>query len=202
MLLLSSLAPLFPIIIGWHKRFSILWWYALTGLCFDLMPYISKDWFHIGFYWLGNVYLGFEYFLLSFYYRNKVFKNKALFLCVFTTGIIIYITYTTCQHGSWLVFNYDATSFFNLYYLILSIIGFYFLLKEQRILFLDHSSFFWVNVAVLISSSGIFFIFLLRNTIEATDPKAMDILWDSVFLSLNILKNILLGIALSKKEER
>jgi len=201
MLLLSTLSPIIPLTAGWRKRNGYLWYYALVGLCFDAMPYLSKNWFQMGFHWLGNVYLLVEFMMLSIYYRNKVFRSKTLFLFTLATGLTIFIISTSAQENGWRSFNYDATSFLNLFYLLLAMAGFYTLLRDQKTFFLERSSFFWVNVTILIYTSGNFFIFLLRNNIEANDPKFMDLLWARGFLSLNILKNMLLAIALYKKED-
>jgi hypothetical protein len=115
-------------------------------------------------------------------------------------GFSFFIIHTSLTKG-WFVINRVGTSVLLSIYTLCCIAGFLKILKEQRILHLEKSYQFWANVAILIYSSGAFFIFLAADTIRAENKAAMSQLWGTLFLSLNILKNILLGIALSKKEE-
>lgn len=200
MLFLSICSPLLPLIAGWSKRCTTLWYYVLSALSVDLTAYLFKHILHLSYYWLSNVFVLLEFLFLTYYYKNSIFKNAMLFRIISIAGAIVFLVHTTAS-VHWLTFNYTASSVLYCYYMVLAIAGFYHLLREKKMLFLEQSQFFWANVAILIYASGNFFIFLLRNSVQASDPKMMMVLWTSVFLSLNILKNVLLGVALSKKTE-
>lgn len=115
-------------------------------------------------------------------------------------GLVFFIAHTSFGQG-WFVINRTGMCVLLSIYMLTCIAGFHKILKEQKTLHLEHSSFFWVNVAILIYSSGAFFLLLGADTIRAMNKEAITHLWNTLFLPLNILKNILLGIALSKKEE-
>ncbi len=203
MLLLSILSPLFPLFTGWKNKRSYMWIYALLGIGTDLAVYLSKHYFHTSYYWMGNLFLLSEFLLISFYFRSKIFKSSLVFLGVNMGICIFYILYMLLSTSYADRFNYTASSLFNLYYILLTIAGFYVLIKEAKLLPAERSSFFWVNTALLVYSAGNFFIFLLRNKINHTNPEIMLILWSAIFLSLNIAKNLLLGIAfLQQKSSR
>jgi hypothetical protein len=201
MLFLSICSPLLPLIAGWHKRFTCLWYYCLCALTVDVSIFLLKHIAHVNHYWPANIFLLAEFMFLTYYYRRRVLNNTVLFKVIALSGIGGFILHTTLMPARWLAFNYIASSVLNFYYIVLSISGFYCLLKEKKMIFPEQSTFFWANVAVLIYASGNFFIFLLRNSVQASDPGMMMMLWTTVFLSLNILKNILLAIGLFKKLE-
>jgi hypothetical protein len=132
-------------------------------------------------------------------YKKKVFyKKNTFFFVLLILGLLFFISHTTQTHN-WFKLNRKGISILTLVYIINCIISFHNILREQKVIFLEKLSFFWVNTALLLYSSGAFFLFLIYDDLNNKEQK---MLWGTVFLSLNILKNILLGIALSKKEER
>jgi hypothetical protein len=201
LLICSILSPLFPLMYGWRKRFSILWWYAFASLSTDLITSLFKRVLHRNFEWQGNVFALIEFTLIAFYYRRKILKSNNQFYIFWTTGLVFFLAYTSFSHH-WFSFNGLAISVLLLSYMSLGILGFYTLIKEQKTMFIEQSSFFWANVAIFIYASGTFFLFLLADRLKKNDMNSLMLLWSTVFLSLNILKNGLLGIALSKKTIR
>jgi hypothetical protein len=198
--LASVLSPLIPIIAGRKNRSSFLWWYALASLLTELATFLIKSYLDPNNSIAGNLFEIAEYSLLLLYFRNKVSLRDTLFYSLLVCGLTFFILTTSFDKG-WFRLNRVGISTLVVVYIALSITGFYTMLKQKKIVFLEKSSFFWANVAILIYSSGSFFLFLSTSHItNSADKAALTQLWGTLFVSLNILKNILLGIALSKKE--
>lgn len=87
-------------------------------------------------------------------------------------------------------------SFFAFTYILYSILGFYAILKEQKIIYLERSWFFWLNVAIIIYASGAFLLFLFKSDLVRINEKFYLKLWNNIFLILNTVKNLLLAVAL------
>lgn len=92
--------------------------------------------------------------------------------------------------------NEAGASFFSFVYILYGIAGFYDILSRQETPHLERSWFFWFNVAFLVYSSGSFLIFLLRQMVVLKNQEAYRAIWHYVFLSLNIFKYLLVGVAL------
>ncbi|PSK92156.1 hypothetical protein [Taibaiella chishuiensis] len=202
LVLLSTLAPFFPLIAGFRQRSSIIWWYCLFSLTTDLLTYYLRQQ-EIQLSLPGNIFAGIEFLCLLFFYKNKVFlRRNTLFYIILASGILFFLTTTSLGPG-WFTLNRMGITMFLLLYIVLALTGFYMLLREQNSRSAERSSFFWVNTAVLLFASGAFFMFLYTANIKsAADKKALSQLWFTLFQVINILKNILLGIALIQKQER
>lgn len=188
-----------PLIAGFKRRFSILWFYALTCLSLDLATTFLRRVLDMKHYFAANLFALVEFLIISFFYRKKIFRNDAVFYTIVVTlgSFFIINTYPVALTD----FNTFGSSFFSFSYIVYGIVGLYVLLKEQKVLFLEKSSFFWVNVAFIIYASGNFLLFLFRYYLQENDVQLYRLLWSTFFLALNILKNVFLAIALSKKTE-
>lgn len=195
--IISILSPLFPLIAGFRRRFTLLWLYVLTGFSFDLLITLIRRVLHWPHYLAANLFVLAEFLLVSFIYKDKIFKKPALFYSF--TGLLSLFFIATTYEKAVADFNTFGSSFFSFSYIIYGIAGLYTLLQEQKVVFLEKSSFFWVNVAFIIYASGNFLLFLFRYYLQENDLELYKLLWSTFFLSLNVVKNILLGIALSKK---
>ncbi|RYD56594.1 MAG: hypothetical protein EOP56_11115 [Sphingobacteriales bacterium] len=196
---LSIFSPLLALVAGYRRRFTLLWYYALAGLFFDLLLLVLKRGLEVNHLWAANLFVLTEFLLLTFYYREQLFKNRALFSSLVFLGSAFFITTTALK--SIFAFNAIGASVFFLAYIIYGILGLYKMLQAQDELFLERSSFFWVNVALIIYASGNFLLFLFMDYLRQHDDKMLLMLWASTFQVLNIIKNMLLGIALSKKAQ-
>lgn len=201
LLLISILSPLIPLVTGYRQaRRNPLWWYALICILSDTSIFIVKRALHLNFAWIANLFVIAELFLFIMYFKSKVFRKNTLLYYLLFASFLFFTVHTSLTKG-WFIVNRTGISVLLGIYMLCCIAGFYKILKEQKILHLEQSSLFWSNVAILIYASGAFFLFLVADTLRAENKVAMGQLWGTLFLSLNILKNILLGIALSKKEE-
>lgn len=197
---LSIFSPLIALAAGYRQRFTLLWYYVLAGLFFDLLLPLLKRGLEVNHFWAGNLFVLLEFLMIAFYYRGKIFRNKLLFGGVAVAGSIFFISSTITK--SVFVFNAFGASVFFFTYIIFGIIGLYRMLQAQNELFLERSSFFWVNVAFIIYASGNFLLFLFMDYLRQHDDKILLMLWATTFQILNIIKNILLGVALSKKPQQ
>ncbi len=84
-------------------------------------------------------------------------------------------------------------------FIFYSINGLYFILKEERNMYIERSEFFWANVAILTYASGTFFIFLFKDYLHDRNANAFNLIWLTAFVSLNSIKNFLLAFSLSAK---
>lgn len=201
---ISTLAPLFPLIVGCIRRQGgIIWWYCLISLVTDLATYYIRWELHLATSLPGNIFALAEFCCILFFYKNKVFHRDTLFYSVLLCGCLFFLASTTFDTG-WLKLNRMGISVFLISYILLGLIGFYTLIKEMRVTFVEQSSFFWTNTAIFLFAAGAFFMFLATANIKITahDREALAKLWATLFQCINILKNILLGIALMKKQER
>lgn len=150
-----------------------------------------------------NLFLVVEYCFISFYYI-RLFGVRSFYAIISLLLLVLFFTHTIfARNNDWSsaehIFrvNLLAGSLFYLWYMISAMAGFYKLIRHPKEDFIEHSDFFWVNVAFLIYASGVFFIFLYAEIIEAQNYKMISLLWNYLFCSLNIIKNIFLAKALS-----
>lgn len=198
--LLSILSPLYPLIAGHKRRSSPLWYAMLASLCAGLGIAFLRLVLHINYYWPVNIYLLIEFILLSLYYKKEAFPMKTSFNFFFVLFPAAFLMHTICIARGGNGFNIAGANLFHLAYVLFSLLGFYRLLREQKISLLEKSSFFWANTALLMYASGNLIIALLRHNVAEAGTEAMMIAWQYIFLSLYMLKNILIGIALSRKQ--
>lgn len=197
---LSIFSPLLPLLVGCRKR-TLLWFYAFAGFSFDIISwairsYAANNHKTIDLSVAENIFMVFEFVLISLYYRRKIFKNDRLF---FITMAILILLYTLCNVTRYnVMFNFIGGTIFDFSCIIFAVIGFYSLLRKKEVIFLDKSSFFWVNVAFLLYCTGNFFIFLFAEYLEIKDNLFLRNLW--VFHNvLNILFSVLIAVSFLKR---
>ena len=190
-----------PIVLG-RKCKGILWLYAIVCLIFDIVSFGLKQ---LGspIPGQGNLFLLTEFVLLTFYYRKQILDNKlSIALVVFFSIVFICHTlfirpYNSDVPLSVFRLNLYAGALFYLVYIIYAVLGFYKMIKNPKQDFIERSSEFWINTAILIYASGVFFIFLYEEIIDVQNKILINLLWVYLFCSLNIIKNIFLAKALS-----
>jgi len=92
-------------------------------------------------------------------------------------------------------FNSIGITVFCIIYIVYAILGFYNLVSEQKVIFLEKSGFFWANVAWIIYSSGVSFIFLYEQYFISHHLKLIENIWMLVCL-LNTIKYLFLAVSL------
>lgn len=179
---------------------TLLWYYAVTGLLFDIMISIFLAHNPVKFP-LANIFSWVEFsFITAYYYKQ--FRNASrlwlLFASVFLGVTIVYsvIHYSDC----FLRFNSVGLALFHLCYIVYTIFGFLKIMSEQKNVFLERSAFFWVNVAFIIYSSGVLLIFLCNQYYNLHNKTAIVKLWPLVCI-FNIVKYAFLTGSFRAKEE-
>lgn len=203
LLILSILSPLVAIIAGFGTRKqTLLWYYPLTGFVFDVTISFLKRGLHMSHKWPANIFILAEFILISCIYRKHLFRSRKAFI-LFVTGFSLAFTAHTLSY-SLLEFNKTGSSIFTFIYIIYGIYGLYTILKKQDVIYLEKSWFFWLNVALIIYASGNFLLFLFRDYMVRENRELYLLLWKNVFLTLNIIKNLLLAVSLYRlsKEAR
>lgn len=193
-LICSLLSPLLPIVVGFKTRSSALWWYCLTAFCFDITGTLLKRVFLVNHLVVGNIFLVVEFLFLSFIFKRAVFGKRSLLFFVWLAGVVA--VYALMSVRTFQTFNLTSASIFYFVYVIYVLLGFLYILKMSEVILLERSWFFWVCVAFGLYSSGDFLLFLFRNYIVENNSDLMSKLWTYLFLTSNILKNLLLGIAI------
>lgn len=197
----SILSPLLPVIIGFRKKNTLLWFYALVGFSFDAASFLIRTYDEqhnrtTNLSLAENIFLIFEFLLVSLYYRNHIYRNSRPFLILVFALIVLYILCNINHYN--VMFNFIGGTIFDFTCIIFAISGFYSLVKKREVVFLDKSPFFWVNVAFLIYCTGNFLIFLFAGYLQEKDKDFLTNLW--IFHNaLNIIFSILIAISFLRR---
>lgn len=139
-------------------------------------------------YFIGNTIYGFieSYLLFQFFLLTLPKLRKAIISIMGLFFIFYMISALHLEAGK---FNTYACSLESLIMICLALASFYHFYNNENDIFLEHSSVFWVNVAVILYFSGAFFSFILSPEILGGPMP-----WSFLHVS-NIIKNIFFGIA-------
>ena len=193
--LISAFSALLSFLAGMKTK-GVLWAYMLTSCVYDsflfsLQLRSGTDWF-----WTRNFFLPLEYSFISVYYKKEVFDRSMTFNAACATVLVLFLTPVALSPKGWLAFSYPGALALNAYYILLALSGYRMLFREQKSSFLEKSPFFWANTAIAMYAAGGLLLCLLQGI--AAHP-VMPRVWPYLFLALNILKNILTGIALTRR---
>jgi hypothetical protein len=194
---ISILSPLGPIIAGIKRRSEILWWYAIADFTADITGAFLRYGLHSPYFALaGNIYTELEFLLVTLAYMKLLNLRPTIVIPYLIIGSLLY--FLQLAKTPLFVSETFAYAVFLFSFLLLSLFGFYTILREKKIVFIEKSKFFWVNVAFLIYSSGDFILLIFTDYLRNYNDKLYIILFSTFFLIINILKNSFLGVALSR----
>lgn len=192
LLIATICSPILPLFIGRKNAGVLIWIYPMVGFCIDVSVFILKNTglmeprytplFH-------NAYLLFEFVTLSTIYIQVFFKDKKYPQVFLVTVAILYIVDTL--FNVWKV-NFLFAGIFSLYYLLLSLAGFYFIVKKYKVFFLEKDWFFWFNVMVIVFAAGSSLLFLFINFLRPLYETQLQTVWRYFFYCLLITRSILL----------
>jgi hypothetical protein len=179
-----------------------LWLYALTGLLFDiLISLLLKDNLYKTI--AANILFLLEFSYISIFYLKNIHKtNSTIAKSVIGMVALIFIVYNilnTDFHHLEKGVKVSGAIFLFISYIVYAISGLYTIIKEQKIVFIEKSSFFWANVAILIYGSGMFFLLLSTDFLRITNIGLLYHLWVPITSSINILEFLVLTLALTSK---
>lgn len=196
---LSIFSALLPLVVGFKRRSSLLWTYVLASFSCDILMYVLRWWMHASHLWVGNVFVSLEVLILTAYYGRQLKVKPTVYYTAAITLCMLFCIHTLALPGGYNDFNSFGYSIINFILILYVIAGFYTILKDSNLIHLERSAFFWVNTAFLIYASGNFLLFLFNKYLQQNDDLLFIILWSVSFKLLNIIKNIILAVALSKK---
>ncbi len=200
--ILSWVSPLLALVLGWkYRRFSLLWNYCLLGLIFDTLTYCIR------FVWfpgeqvitLGNLFILIELLAFGLFFYRYVFHRNRLFALSVAAVAVIFVVHTLLN--ALFKFNLTALVVLPIGYIGCCLLGFNAILKEQKIQRLERSFTFWALVAIFIFAAGAFFVYLVLSQIIDNKAQDVKVIWFSIFTCINILRYLLLGIALYQKND-
>lgn len=197
LLAIAIFSPVLPLMVGFKKRWTLLWTYVLIGFIFDVIILIAKSDKHLNAYSIGNLYVIFEFIIIALLYQKIVLKKNIILFISLIFIALFYIINTLSK--SIYDFNAFGASFFLVTYIFLAISGFYKIMQNEQILFIERSSFFWFNVAILMYATGNLLVFLFKDYLIEYDNHFFIQLWTNFVRVLVILKSVLLAFALSPK---
>jgi hypothetical protein len=194
---LSSLSVIIPLVL------AILQWRKLpadiAALRWLLLAALIGDGIMLSMYLLGkrNLVVGdifmFIQFTILFYVFSQQFNNKLLLKTAYGTVLLFYLA-TLLFHESIPDSLIGSNGVDGILLIIVSIVLFYKLLSELKILNIHRLPILWIAFATLFYYSGGLFVFLSAGYLEG-DTQALAWIW-TVPNVLNIIKNLLFAIGL------
>lgn len=195
---LSYAAPTFALILGWQQRFTLLWFYAMAGLSFDLFGLFLKTNgynHHIS----NDVFILVQLLVISFYYRDKVFPSNRLFIVLTLFLASGFIAHTLSRPFDSL--NFLGASILCTVYIGYGVTGYIKTLRNPKVIYLSESPFFWFNSAFFLYSASVCLLFLFLTYLKSTDFELMMKIWNNFFTVMNITHYIFIGIGLYKTKK-
>ena len=174
-----------------------LWYYVIVAFVLDFCSLIIFRHQTDARFVIANVYLIVEFILISWYYSRR-WKHAYIVGILMLVLFIGYLTINGIHHFSGSV----AAILLFPTYLVYCIRDMYVILQQQRVRFIERSSAFWVNLAIITYFSGNFFLFLFLEYL--TQIHHVDIiitLW-IVHDILNILMQVFLALSFRQKESK
>ncbi len=200
LLTLSVLSPILPLVLGRKQYKCLLWWYIAAGLFCDVLLILLKRVFETDYHWVSHLYLSVQFVLLLLYYHKKVINTFILVLLLAECGgYYLYTELFLETNRIYNVNNIGSAAMF-LVFTGLSIAGFYKILKEQRLVRIERSSFFWVNTAILFYAAPNVIVFLCINYLSEIDTGLLFSLWGTFTLAINVIKNVIFARAITLKD--
>lgn len=190
---ISYIVIFVPLIIGviFWKRLSfvqrmIFGIVVLTFLNDSLTIILNRQEIHN--LWVYHLYVPLYFWMIALLYRESPMKSTIKkwllpYACIFTVFSVVNSIWIQPVSG----FNSNAISIGMLSYILLALIYFQFLLKQQFYTRLENDPLFWMSVGLLLFNAGALVLFIVSNYFNSSDRKVVASIW-----SLNVILNIIL----------
>ena len=195
--ILSPLIPLGVAALQWSRMSadisSIRWVLVLAFIADILMIVLGK--LHIHNLWVGDVFM-FIQFTVLLYIFSRQFDQKKPFAIVYGAIVTFYLAcliFLDTEHT--LVPLVGSNAVDGLVLIIVSIVFFYKLLNELKVVNIHRLPILWIAFGTLFYYSGNLFVFLAANYLVHDHPDTLNKFW-ILHNILNITKNIFFAIAL------
>lgn len=190
----SVLIPLSLAGLQWKKiprEITELRWLLVAGLIIDIIAR-TLGILSINNLWVYDVFM-FIQFTILLYIFSKQFSTKTLFVITYVAIVGFYlISLLFLPPAMKSLVRSNAVD--GLVLIIVSILFFYKLLSELKVVNIHRLPVLWISFATLFYYSGNLFVFLAATYLE-TDPDYLRVFW-ILHNVLNIIKNILFAIGL------
>lgn len=170
MLVYLQLSPvLIPFIIGiWYfkyiKNWKWLFYYVSYGVFNEIISVVLVKLGSKNTLYLNHIYTLVSFVLLSFFYQSvlKDFFPRKWFKTIVVSYILFFIVNIIFFQG---ISEYPSLTFsvFALLIIIFSLIYFYKVMVESKIIHIAQEPVIWLNSAIIISFTGNLFFFILFN---------------------------------------
>lgn len=191
---LSSLSGLPAVIAGRRVRPAI-WYCVLVSFFCDILGWALKA-ASIPRMWLSNAFFLLEFIAISWFFISEIARPRvrglAYSLAVLTGS---YFVISTIDRGV-LNANYADAALLYAIYIYYALVGLHKVIQEIEYVMVERNPLFIFCIAILLYSSGSFFIFLFEHVMLISLGKLVDVLWVYVHNVLNIIKNLLIAYGL------
>lgn len=190
----SILIPLVFAIIQWRRLpadIQALRWLLIICTITEFFSFFSAS-LAIPNQVVGDVYM-FLQFALLLYIFSLQFDRKPVLKIAYVSIVVFYLIGLILAH-SYEVSASNLNAITSLIIIVVSIIFFYKLLNELKVVYIHRLPILWIAFAVLLYYSGNLFIFLATPYLEKV-PESYKIFW-TAHNTLNVIKNTLFSIAL------
>ena len=200
---LSAAFVIVPLILGILKKS-----YLNRGISLVFLLLIISFFLEIVNIWCGlngvnnmlvfSIYTTVEFILFALFYKNFYDSIKKsfihylliiLFSCVATLDMFFINDYMTVNNFS--------SSLESIIFILYSLLAFFFIMKRLMFQNLLNTSFFWINIAILIYFAGNLFLFLFSNHLQKND-QAQYLAVYNIHSVTNIIYYILISIGFWK----
>jgi hypothetical protein len=197
--LLSFLAPLSTLILGWRQRFTLLWLYAAAGLIIDNTSLLLKH-YGLNYHITGNIFVLLELIIFSLFYHRGVFHRSRIFLLTMCTVAMLFVLHTL-WNSVWEI-NFEGAGYLCVIYIAFGVLGYYNMLQKPEAIYLGRSPLFWINTGVFLYAAANSLLFLFITYLKEESFELVKSIWGLFFTSINILHYVLIGIGLYKMKPR
>lgn len=146
--------------------------------------------------WLSNAFFLLEFIAISWFFISEIARPRvrglAYSLAVLTGS---YFVISTIDRGV-LNANYADAALLYAIYIYYALVGLHKVIQEIEYVMVERNPLFIFCIAILLYSSGSFFIFLFEHVMLISLGKLVDVLWVYVHNVLNIIKNLLIAYGL------
>jgi hypothetical protein len=153
---------------------------------------------------IGNLFILIEFLLVYSYYRpylkrgyNKVLIGSMVVFAFSVAGMFYTVGEDVALSRPLTMFNWAGATLLCIPYIIFAFCGFLQIVREQKIIHLERSSYFIVNSTFLIYYATVFIVFLSSQYL--VDRAQIEIFWH-FFEGMNIMKYILLTFVFILKD--
>ncbi len=194
LLILSQCAPIIALFVGRKATGHPLFYYVVAAIIIEWASFTLKYTLNQDIQWAGNIFLALEFlFFATFFVRLFNPLRKQLWWSLALLLELIFLI--NAFRLSFFKLNHFNASLLCMVYLILCLISYGKLMRSRQHQFIEHSSAFWITSGIFIYATITCIIFALPG-LMSTKSELFVSVWNYVYLTINFVRYILIGIGL------